>query len=219
MDDGAKDLEESKRLIEQLFIQGVSGAACTSHFYPLEEQMEHFVERRDSAMSLLKERKIVLYAASETYLHACLLYYDTLKPLCIENTCYLLFELPFSKRWGKEVFDLIEKLMQHFEIIPIIAHVERYPASTIGNVRKLKKLGCIIQINSSSLFQKEYKRKCIWFMKKELIDILGSDCHDSKTRPPKLSMAFEVLENKFGLLYCYQLVQNSHKVPKGINIT
>ncbi len=218
MDDGAKDLKEALKLTEQLWEQGVGGAACTSHFDPARERIEDFVKRRDNAIKLMYESKIELYPASETYLHEFLLYYDSISPLCIANSNYLLIELPFTKLWGSELYALIKKLMIRYDIIPIIAHAERYPASNIGNIRKLKNLGCVIQLNSSSLLKKKYKRKMVKYMKKGLADLIGSDCHDLIKRPPRLSIAYDLLESIVGGQYCQQLMLNAQSTIQGNDI-
>lgn len=218
MDDGAKDLKEALKITEQLWEQGVGGAACTSHFDPAGERLEDFVNRRNNAMEQMYESKIVLYPASETYLHEYLLYYDSIAPLCIGNSNYLLIELPFTKQWGSELYSLIKKLMIRFDIIPIIAHAERYPASSIGNMRKLKNLGCVIQLNSSSLLKKKYKRKMIKYMKKGLADLIGSDCHDLIKRPPRLSIVYDLLEIIVGGQYCQHLMINAQSAIQGKDI-
>ena len=147
-----------------------------------------------------------------------MLYYDTLKPLCIGDTNYLLLELPFTEKWNKEVFALIEKLTLRFDVIPMIAHAERYPASNIKNIEKLTELGCIIQLNSASIENKKYKKKMIKYMKRDLVAVLASDCHNVGIRAPKLSVAFARLELEMGKEYCQRLKQNSYDVIDGKDI-
>lgn len=212
MDDGAQTVEEAYELIALLVKQGVKGAACTSHFDPSQERIEDYIKRRESAMALLSNSNIPLYLASETFLHESLLYYESLRPLCIKESQYLLLELPFTKKWVNGMFHLIAQLMLRYDIIPIIAHPERYPACSITNIKKLKELGCVMQLNGSSLLNKHNRRKARKFIKHQLIDVIGSDCHNCRMRPPQFDVVFNELEGLVGQKYCKQLMQNANTI-------
>lgn len=218
MDDGAQTTEEALGLTELLFQQGVHGAVCTPHFDPTLMPLEDFINRRAEAMSRMRSSKIPLIPASETNLHEYLLYYKSLEPLAIENTNYLLLELPFDKRWKEDIFIILDKLIIYYDIIPIIAHIERYPATRVRHIKRLKEMGCVIQLNTSSLLEKQHRRKALAYLKDGLIDLLGSDCHNLKNRPPQVQAAIELLRDRIGDPFCSVIIQRSDRVIRGFDI-
>lgn len=218
IDDGASNIQEAVKMTNLLLQQGVDGAVCTPHYYPTQMSIEDFTNRRNKAMGLMKEAKIPLILASETYLHECLLYFSSLEPLKIDNTNYLLLELPFERRRKKSMFSTLESLINRFDIIPIIAHIERYPAIKEKYIKRIKNLGCVIQLNTPSLLDKSLKRKALAYMEKGLIDVLGSDCHNLKHRPPLVQTPLGEIRKQLGDSYCDKLIIQSEKIVQGINI-
>lgn len=218
MDDGARNIKESIKLTELLFAQGVTGAVCTPHYIPYEMDIDEFTTKRNQSVSLLKGLNFTLIPASETFLHDILFLNKTLDPLTIENTPYLLLELPFLKKWDKSLYENIEKLMALYNIIPIIAHIERYPGAKKDNIKRLKEIGCVMQLNSSSLLYKKTQKRALYLIKKGLIDVLGSDCHNLETRPPRIKPALEIISNRLGEQYCDKFKNNSAIILKGIDI-
>ena len=98
-----------------------------------------------------------------------------------------MLELPYSESISNRFIEKIKKLIYTYNVIPIIAHVERYP-DVINNTkiyRKLLDLGCLFQMNLSSLNNNFFKkRKLLKLIKFEYIHVLGTDCHNLTTRPP-----------------------------------
>jgi protein-tyrosine phosphatase len=126
MDDGAKDPEESRELINVLQDQGVTLLVLTPHYYPHQERLSDFLIRREKAYQSISDSDIEMILASETYLSEPLLSYDSIEALCIGDTGYLLLELPYLDKWGSSVMKQIEQLIAKYNVKPIIAHIERY---------------------------------------------------------------------------------------------
>lgn len=217
MDDGARDLDEAIKMLESFKLQQVYTAICTPHFDPTKISIEEFVAKREKALLALKGSKITLISGSETCFHDLLYQYSELDPLCISNTKYLLLELPYQSQWSKHDFECIEKLINLFRIIPIIAHIERYNYlwKSKKNIKELMNLGCVIQINAYTIIDKKQRRKALRYIKKGLIDVIGSDCHNTYKRPPNLKEAFDIIEKKLGSFYCDILHQNTKSIIKG----
>ena len=127
-------------------------------------------------------------------------------------------ELPFNKKWESNIYETIEKLMVHFNIIPIIAHIERYPAAKKSSIKRLKELGCVMQLNTSSLLSKKLKKRSLSLIGMGLIDVLGSDCHKVEHRPPQIKAAVEYISNELGKSYTDKLIEQSERLIKGIDI-
>ncbi len=217
IDDGAATYEEAVILTELLRKQNVEVAVCTPHFDPSRITMTDFLEKRASSMSLMKESDIRLLSGSETALNDYLFHYMDLSPLCVENTNYLLLELPYKKKWENDLFYKIEHLIDYYGVIPIIAHIERYQAIKKSNklIKKLIDIGCIIQVNADSIVDKKTRARAFQYMKKGYIDVLASDCHNTKQRMPKIAEAYEVVRKKFGDDFCLHLMNNSKQIIEG----
>ena len=56
VDDGAADLNESVKLLEALFEQGVTDVVATPHFYPMDEDIDSFKDRIGRAYLRLWEK-------------------------------------------------------------------------------------------------------------------------------------------------------------------
>lgn len=218
IDDGARDREESLLLIDNLYDQGIDAVVCTPHYYPFETALDDFVYKREKAMGYMGKVKTKLIPASETYLHEYLFNYNSLTPLTVGNTKYLLLELPFNKKWDDGIYEAIEKLIIYFNIIPIIAHIERYPAAKKRNIKRLKGLGCIMQLNTSSLLDKKLRRRTLSLIKSGMIDVLGSDCHNMDKRPPKYSEAVEYIRKKLGSQYMDKFIKHAEMIIEGLDI-
>lgn len=218
IDDGAANLVEALALEEQLLRQGVDRVVCTPHFDPTVRSLENFIETRAASLAMLKDSKLSLLPASETCLHEYLFHYQELTKLCIPATRYLLIELPFTKRWSNKTWMLMQRLKEDYDIIPIIAHVERYPAvwHQKSNLKRLRELGCVLQVNASSVLDPKLWKRICSYLKKDYIDILGSDCHNCRSRPPVMTEAIKKLKERFGDAFIAGLDTNAEQILRDI---
>lgn len=220
IDDGAKSLSEAQKMIESLYEQNTIKAVCTPHFNPVTTKLEEFVHKRNESSKLIKDSKVNLINGSETELHEYLFYYSELYDLCIGNTNYLLVELPLVKRWPKTVYSFIKRLIMYYDIIPIIAHIERYPPTKKNkkNIKRLRSLGCIIQVNTATVLNTKKSRRILKYIKENYVDVLGSDCHNMDIRKPILKEAYERIEKELGEECSKNLIFNAWCIVKGIDI-
>jgi protein-tyrosine phosphatase len=217
IDDGAATVTETYQLIESLRKQSVTTAACTPHYNPAEISLTEFLENRTRSLNSLQEAKINLLTGSEVALNEYLFHYTDLSPLCIGPTRYILIELPFDRSFKEEVFVWLERLLNYYNVVPIIAHIEKYPAAKRKKtILKLKQLGCVIQMNASSIVQKKTRKRALNLVKKGFIEIIASDCHNLTKRPPELGAAYEILKLKFGINYVQQLIKNGDIIIEDI---
>ena len=100
IDDGAKDVQTSLKMIERLKEQGAETIVLTSHFYSDTMSLEDFLAKRDNAMAeltaALPDGSPRLISAAEVYISDYLFNYDSLDKLKIGNSDYVLIEHPFS---------------------------------------------------------------------------------------------------------------------------
>ena len=117
-DDGAKDLEMSLEMLRFSKKSGVNTVVSTSHCYAFEgnESIKRFLKRRKNAYTEVlsaidgKEEdypRIVM--GCEVHLVKNLSTFSELPKLCIQNTDYILLEMPFSV-WQDEHFEEIYRI-------------------------------------------------------------------------------------------------------------
>lgn len=185
IDDGSQNLETSLEILTQAYTGGVTDIVVTPHYIKDSKYHANNTEKKELLNTLQKELqkkgiKINLYLGNEVYIS------DSIPSLLktdistINNSKYLLMEFPMAR---KSV--IIEEVLDELEdsdIIPIIAHPERYLAyyKDYEFFYKLKERGCYLQSNIGSLYN-EYGRKAKKMLKellkRNLIDFFGSDIH------------------------------------------
>ena len=175
VDHGSSSLEESLRQLKTADKFGVSCIVCPAHFYPFKESIDRFLSRRDKAfleLSAANNTDIKLYKGAEVRLTTGLGNNKKIRKLTIEDTNYILIEMPFSS-WDNMLLNEIVNL-QSMGLIVIIAHIERY--SPI-QVQKLEGLDVLAQINAYSLYSPLQALRIRRYVKKGLINFIASDTH------------------------------------------
>ena len=204
MDDGAQTPAASLELLRQAAEQGVLAMVCTPHYYP-EETVGCFLERRREALRQMTEaadrEKLSLprlILGAEVAYYPGILKNVELERLCIGDTRYMLLELPFEP-WAPFVLREIYELTLTRDIIPVIAHLERYRRLQKKSVlTQLMEMGFPVQANSSFLLDNRTARRAKRLVRSGQIHLLGSDCHDPISRPQTLGAAFRQL-NSWGM--------------------
>ncbi|MEE1075636.1 MAG: CpsB/CapC family capsule biosynthesis tyrosine phosphatase [Acutalibacteraceae bacterium] len=202
IDDGASDIDISLLLLEELENQGVTHLALTPHFYTqyeeVENRLEEFIEAREYAYNQLKEcysGGLTLTFGAEVHLSENILLIKNLKTLCYRSTNFMLIEMPYNSTFPDNEVEILSELINKHKIIPVIAHIERYPALLKNKqlLNTLKEMGCIMQINTESLNKLFLKGKIIKLIKEGYVTVLGSDTH-STMRGCDYGRGFSVIE-------------------------
>lgn len=224
IDDGAKDIETSIKLLRLEKENNVEHLIYTPHFKCFEKSLDEFISDRKKSADMLnlvltdsiaiEETKL----GAEVYLSPDLIDIDMTK-LCIEKTNYMLIE--FSSTLNSEWIDdvLYEADLQG--IVPVIAHIERYPYAMddLNFVIDLIEKGCVIQTNASTIIRGDKQSKLIKKMIKwGLIHIIASDAHSVHRRPPKLEEAFSCIKHELGQDVSENLEQNAVNIFNGVDI-
>src|SRR5438105_2510105 len=110
----------------------------------------------------------------------------------ISGTDYLLVELSDYAVSGT-IGEAIKRLGE-VGIKPIITHPERNPILQRApeSILRLADQGCIIQVTASAFtgfWGEPIQKVAEWLLKKKAIQVIASDAHDVKKRPPVLSVA------------------------------
>jgi len=200
IDDGSRDLEETKEMLQEEAAQGVSHIVATPHFYAHRRSIEFFLTRREGSLKTVADFNAPILVGAEVYFFPGMGRADKLRSLCIGETDLILVEMPFDQ-WTEEVYTEIKDIIYKQKLRVILAHVERYPhfqkKQDIWD--RIMELPLTVQLNAGSFTGGFRQRRFALNMLKQNGNvILGSDCHNMDTRRPNLSEARNVIKKKIG---------------------
>ncbi|MBQ8648581.1 MAG: hypothetical protein IJ470_00745 [Clostridia bacterium] len=218
VDDGAKDIVCSVKLLEMMKEQGITNVIATPHFYAFEDNLENFTARITSSYNHLKAVTDGL-SLPQIHLGAEVFYFDgigqseSIRSLCLAGTDYLLLELPNCTLDSCIIKD-ITHINTNLGIIPIVAHIERYCKQR--GFKKLLKLvenrTVYAQVNALSVLQPPYSKIANRLIKKGYISFIATDTHSVVNRPPLMNQALRKVEKLLGEKYKDMFIANSKKL-------
>ena len=198
VDDGSSSIEMSLEMLRSEVAQGVTKVFLTPHSFAFETKRPEDVYAK---MRKVQERAaaegipLQIYQGCEIYT-----YRDKMGRILqdlqggripsMNGTRYVMAEFDV---YEVDIDDARYCLNSYLEKgwIPIIAHAERYcwTFASVENIRILKDMGCLVQVNYYDLIEEPNHdiRTCAQeLLKAELVDMMGSDAHRTNHRPPKL---------------------------------
>lgn len=204
IDDGAKDIDESIRIINYLYDNGITDIVLSSHYIKDTKYSYNQITRETlfkRVIEKLNNDNIHLYLGNEVFLSE-----DVIELLeqheisTINNTKYMLIELPLTNTLGNLQNILCE--LTNYGIRPIIAHPERYEFLQKNNkrVRELIEFNCLLQCNIESLtgkYGKKATKTMKWLLKKDLVSFVATDTHEVGDSN-NLQKAYQKLKKKVG---------------------
>ena len=190
VDDGSKTLEESLIMLHRLEENGVTDVVLTPHYI---ENTRYSCNNIDK-IKLYKEicskaeeigLNINIYLGNEVMVNNNLLEYLDTEILKINNSRYLLIETDLKEKYPD--FDIIISELLDNNIIPILAHPERYlyVQKDYKCLNRYIEAGMLCQADCESLFNKYGKKAnktLIKLLKKNMIHFFGSDIHRKETK-------------------------------------
>ena len=185
--------------------QGITKVIATPHFYPQNNTPSRFIARRQEAFALLleasreEENLPQIELGAEVYFFPGISESDVLTQLTIGKNGYILIEMPHSP-WSKSMLQELAEIYSRWGITTIIAHVERYigPFQTHGIPQQLEELPVLVQANASFFLRRSTRNMALRMLRKDQIQLLGSDCHNMDNRVPALGNALQVIEKHLG---------------------
>lgn len=199
VDDGSKSIAESVAMINMLLEQGVDTVIATPHFSANSEPVDSFIKRRNEAKEKIKnETSINILLGAEVKFYPGISKMTGLEKLCIEGTNLLMIEMPMAKWTEYTVRELVD-LSSSAGVRLILAHIERYlPFQNSDVWNRLYEAGVLMQVNASYFIEFFSRRKAISLLNDGNIHLIGSDCHNTEHRPPRMAEAIEFIEKKLG---------------------
>lgn len=203
MDDGAQSINDSLYMLNQAITQGISQLVLTPHYNPITDDYDAFISLRNKNMAYLREviederLPLNLKVGAEVYFSTELLNRD-LSELCIENTDYLLIELPTHSMPNNLLQHLYTLIQSGYRIV--LAHIERYPYLKEDSelLVELIKQGVLMQVNGNSFLSKTHKNFIKSAIKHDLIHLVASDAHNNKDRTLNTRQALDAISKDYG---------------------
>lgn len=218
IDDGAKSIDESVALLEEMYLQGITDVIATPHFYPQVDILEDFIEKAHNSFSQLKnyikDKKVPnIYLGAEVLYYSGISKASSLKEFTLNGADYILLE-PNCSQINKGLFKELLYLRDTLKITPIIAHIERYHKERGFKdfLKFIKENRILTQVNATSFFGKHYTRILKKLIKEDIITFIASDTHSLDLRPPMISDALQKIEEQFGNDYKLKLIKNSEQL-------
>ena len=222
LDDGAKSLEQSLKMLEIAAKEGITEIIATPHCYGHKKsatpQMVH--------KSIIRVRKelqqenipIRLYVGNEIYYRQGVeeeLEKGNINTLA--GSRYVLVEFHPEEDYQYILRGLNN--LKCYGYFPILAHVERYENlfTKKGRIEDLKNTGVQMQINASSImakgFTNTYRSRSLSLLKSQMVDYVATDAHSDRNRAPFIQACEVFLQKKAGREYTQKvLVENAEHI-------
>ena len=181
IDDGAKTVEDTQYLLEEMRQLGFTKVITTPHtmnnvWDNTPESIQNALTKTKSELSLPFE----IEAASEYLLDESVITKAKNKELLTVKANFVLVELSYLNA-PIQLYDFLYQLqLEGYHVV--LAHPERYTYfhSNKKEYQKLKKAGCLFQLNLLSTvgyYGKDAAEIANYLLKKDLYDFTGSDIH------------------------------------------
>ena len=224
VDDGGESREETEKMLREAAADGIGRIICTPHVTPgvYEFPEETFERHFEYAQEYIAREGlgISLYRGAE------ILYTDHVPRFLREkrvatlagSSCALIEFSPTDTR--EHIFDAIQKV-SGAGAIPVIAHMERYPAiGKIEQVRELKsRFRALVQINARTLLRKQplLRRGFMDRLFREgLVDFVATDTHCMPGRETCMTQGMKALEEKYGAEAARRIAEMPEKILEGM---
>lgn len=214
MDDGARDFEESCRMLRLAAEDGITTLAATVHACPGRKPFDRgeYLRRLEKLRRWAKEEGLPL-----TLLEGAEIWHtDNALPMLREgriptlgDTPYVLVEFSPNVTWP-----VLEQALQELfrgGYIPVVAHIERYRKLYwhMGRLLKLRKEWDVcLQVNTTpAMIPKDPVQWCFLnrLFRAGAVDLVATDAHGGKHRSCNMQEAFASLEIRYGQEYATAL--------------
>ncbi|MBF4518049.1 histidinol phosphatase [Flavobacterium sp. ANB] len=184
IDDGARTITETTKLVKALKEIGIYQFITTPHIshYIWNNSPQTIIANHSETKLLLNNHnvKVPLHAAAEYFMDDWFENHFKSEKLLTLKDNYVLVEMSYMNapvQLYKILFDL-----QVAGYIPVLAHPERYLFyhKNFNEYEKLKKAGCLFQLNLLSLvgyYGERITKVADQLLKKGMYDFTGSDVH------------------------------------------
>lgn len=216
VDDGAEEKAETFRMLKEAVEDGIGTIICTPHVtpgvyeFPEDVFLRHFAE----AEEFIRREGLPL----QLYRGAEILYTDNTPRMLREGRVatlagskYAMIEFSPTDSW-EHIRDALQKVAGS-GFIPVIAHMERYPA--IGKIAQVKEIKeryrAMVQINARTLTRKVPLLRRGFFdgiFREGLVDFIATDTHSMEGRGTCMTAGMKALGERYGEKIAERIMNN-----------
>jgi len=211
IDDGPKNIQESLKLLKSGEKENIKTIVATPHFI-------HGMYEPKKEDILQKVKLVKKYTSIEILPGAELMIDPN-----FQKEDYFTYSINFSNKYVLIEFPMTVflnvlntlKNIRDFGIIPILAHIDRYPW-LLNNLEMLKEiigLGIITHINAVSII--ESPKFFLNLINDGFVHFVASDAHSVDWRPFLLKKAYEIVYGKLGVRADIVFYENPYRIIKG----
>lgn len=222
IDDGIPNRKEAVKALGTAKKEGIGTIVATPHFtsgITTKEDQEKMIAR-------INDLKILANSYDIQVLQGCELMLNKDSDEAIEKGIYLPFENTKYMLCEYDVTKPTQSFLNHFDDYlrsvrikgykPIIAHVERYfhEGIDLDYVQYLIDLGCVIQINTTSVLGlglPVHTQNAIKLLDANMVHVIATDTHQCEgRRVPNMQKAYDALIDKgFSKIYAELLLSGN----------
>jgi len=196
-DDGAADWEEAFRMLDAARADGIRGIGLTPHIHRLSkygEDWEILAERKTEFCRRQGTDAIDFFFGAEVHIHPEIVRTVKDNGLTLNGSRYIFIEFPAEHVLSNAREFIFAMTLEG--LIPIISHPERNIVfmERPDRLFELISMGALSQVTAQSLtgaFGSKTQKTAELFLKQNLAQIIASDAHDAKRRPPRLSKGID----------------------------
>ena len=214
VDDGPDSVEESLKMLKDMKRQGIKHVIVTPHYRPemFEPSMKRVIYSYRHLRDIAYDMGVSMSLGCEYYRNEQIIdHMDNRKRPSMAGSRYVLIEFSMNDLFPT-VRNYVYELVTH-GYQPIVAHVERYfCCQKMEKIQELKDMGALIQVNAGSVLGEEgwkLKKFCLELMKKDLIDFIASDTHNTSDRKLNLKKCASYVTKKMGKQYAERIFFNN----------
>ena len=219
VDDGADTLPESVEMAQIACEGGTKVIVATPHSNISEKKQnfwtEDFKNRLTEVQTAINQARIPVKLLPGQEILCRGDFIEHLKSgnlITLNGSRYPLVEFGFTEH-SESVLKKLQRLIAE-GFVPIVAHPERYAFVTenFDSLVKLKKMGCLVQINTGSLegnFGRTAHDLAVKMLGLRLVDVVASDGHSPFIRTPILADAHEYISERYSTNYAELLLSEN----------
>jgi protein-tyrosine phosphatase len=204
IDDGSKNMEMTLEMLRNAEKEGTKEIVATPH-YLLEYGEANIKEVKElvKEVNSLADKEglnIKVYSGQEVYFNENIIENFIEGNIgTINDSKYMMIEFSMH-RFDKNIFEILYEL-QVRDIVPIIAHPERYKPfrEQPSLINDFINEGYLFQMNAGSIegrFGESIKKTAYIFLENNIYNFIGSDAHDIDSRSTGLQRAINMLNAK-----------------------
>lgn len=213
VDDGAKDMEETVKMLKEAYEEGIRYIVATPHQHPKRgmatrsEIVEQLMRVRQEARKI--DEKFKVFIGSEIFFGQDIPELLSQKQIPTMNAGdYILVEFSPTSEAAYIKQALQQLKMSGYEVI--LAHAERYECvrDDFSLAEYLFDMGIHLQVNAGSIIGnngRAVKKFVKSLLEVEMVFCVGTDAHDCEKRAPHMQKAAHYVEKKFGKEYARRI--------------